>query len=99
MAKENQNQGAKPDMQEVMQMVSELTAENKYLKKQLSQAVEQIKFMNVGEVYKRLDLLWNIITLERTEEIFGPEFFYECVEDFKEIMFPPISEKEEKKDE
>ena len=37
---------------------------------------------------KRIDVLWNIITLRGANEVFGDEFLGECVEDFKEILFP-----------
>ena len=76
------------DVKSVMDMVADLKAENQYLKNKLNQAAEQIKFMTVGEIYKRIDVLWNIITFRGANEVFGDEFLGECVEDFKEILFP-----------
>lgn len=93
-----------PDMENVMKMVSDLKGENEYLKNvlkdmsaKLNHATEQIKFMTIGEVYKRIDVLWNIITLRGAAEIFGDEFYEECIVDFREIMFPPVEEEKEQK--
>lgn len=76
------------DVKSVMDMVADLKAENQYLKNKLSQAAEQIKFMTVGEIYKRIDVLWNIITLRGANEIFGDGFIEECIQDLKDILFP-----------
>lgn len=100
MAKENQRQDVNqvPNVEELVKTVSDLSNENRYLRKNLAQAIEQIKFMNVGEIYKRIDVLWNIITNEESHKFFSKEFIHKCTADLEEIMFPPVETEEDKEE-
>ena len=79
------------DIEAVMKSLSDAQAQAEYFKNKLKGAIEQIQFLSQGEVHKRLDWLWKVITLEGAEDIFGREFYDYCVKDFKEIMTPNVA--------
>lgn len=85
-------QSEKPNVETLMGTIANLQGENKFLKGKLKEASEQIQFLSVGEVHKRLNWLWNVITLKGAEDVFGEDFYAMCVEDFKQIMCPPQEE-------
>lgn len=84
-----------PNLEAVQQEMDKLVAENKYLRGKLNEAAEQMRFMSLGEVHKRLEWLWKVITLEGGEDTFGVEFINYCIEDFKEILTPQPENPEE----
>jgi len=65
-----------------------LKDQNQMLKAKLDQAAEQIKFLSMGEVHKKLEWLWKVITLEDNNEIFGEDFVTSCTQEFKDILTP-----------
>ncbi len=93
--KNTETQNEQPNVETLMNTLANLQGENKFLKEKLKEASSQIQFLSVGEIHKRLNWLWNIITLKGAVEVFGTEFYNFCVEDFKEIMCPPQEESKE----
>lgn len=79
-------------MEPVMRELSQLRLENASLKSNLQKAASQIEFLVQGEMHKKLDWLWKVITLDGAVDVFGVEFFKTCVEEFKGIMTPPEPE-------
>lgn len=82
-----------PNVEQLMNALNQLQNENKFLREKLNEASEQIKFMMSGEVHKKLEWLWKVITTSGTNDIFGNEFIDKCVGEFKEIM--TVEEKSE----
>lgn len=85
-----------PQVEELVRGFNKLDAENKMLKSRLKEAAEQIKFLSMGEVHKKLEWLWKVITLDGGDDIFGDEFLQQCVNEFMEILTPVPEEKENK---
>lgn len=85
-----------PQVEELVRGFNKLDAENKMLKSRLKEAAEQIKFLSMGEVHKKLEWLWKVITLDGGDDIFGDEFLQQCVNEFVEILTPVPEEKENK---
>lgn len=85
-----------PQVEALVKEFNKLDAENKMLKSRLKEAAEQIKFLSMGEVHKKLEWLWKVITLDGGDDIFGDEFLQQCVNEFVEILTPVPEEKENK---
>lgn len=85
-----------PQVEALVREFNKLDAENKMLKSRLKEAAEQIKFLSMGEVHKKLEWLWKVITLDGSDDIFGDEFLQQCVNEFVEILTPVPEEKENK---
>lgn len=77
-----------PNVETLMQEISNLNTQNAMLKSKLNQAVEEIKFLSQGEFHKKLDWLWKVITLEGAAEVFSANFYDHCVKEFVEMMTP-----------
>lgn len=101
MAKEKlqDNVNKMSDNEKFMIQLRQLDAQNKALKNQLSQAVEEIKFLTQAEFHKKLEWLWRVITLENSAAVFTPEFYNTCVAEFMEMMTPQAPEEEAKETE
>lgn len=101
MAKEKlqDNVNKMSDSEKFMVQLRQLDAQNKMLKNQLNQAVEEIKFLTQAEFHKKLEWLWKVITLEGSAEVFSPEFYNNCVTEFKEMLTPQAPEEEAKETE
>lgn len=84
-----------PQIEGLVRQMNKLDAENKMLKSRLTDAAEQIRFLSMGEVHKKLDWLWKVITLEGGEDVFGDLFVKQCIDEFVEILTPAQEEKEE----
>ena len=76
----------------IMRELSQLRMKKEALENNLRKAASQIEFLVQGEVYKKLDWLWKVITLDGAIDVFGEEFYKTCVEEFKGIMTPPEPE-------
>lgn len=77
-----------PNLEVLQQEMDKLVAENKFLRGKLNEAAKQMEFLSVGEVHKRLEWLWKVISLEGSNDVFGNEFLDYCIKDFKDIMTP-----------
>ena len=98
MAKEKMqdNANSMSDNEKFMLQLRQLDAQNKALKNQLNQAIEEIKFLTQAEFHKKLEWLWKVITLENSAEVFSQEFYNTCVAEFTEMMTPQAPEEEAK---
>lgn len=101
MAKEKtqDNVNKMSDSERFMLQLRQLDAQNKALKNQLNQAVEEINLLTQAEFHKKLEWLWRVITLENSAETFSHEFYDKCVAEFIEMMTPQAPEEEAKKTE
>ena len=92
---QEETQNVPPEMETLVKNFANVEAENKMLKGRLAQAMEQMKVMSLGEVHKKLEWLWRVITLEGSNDIFGDDFVEMCAREFMEILTPAPEENEE----
>lgn len=61
-----------------------------------NQLYQQIMSVNMNNLYKRLDYLFQVLNVHaKDNSLFDSEFIIECADEIKDIMTPPKKETEE----
>lgn len=84
--KKNDEQTGKYSYEELNKICAQLSQENQYL-------VNQIQKANMGNMFRRLDYLFEVI---KNASMFDADFVDSCVAEIKEAMTVPAEETEEK---
>ena len=94
-------QQGEPTVENLMFALNKSEATIKQLRMQLGQAAEAYKDvqlrLSLTEFHNRLEFLWKVMFTDGSASLFGRDFITKCAEEFKEMMFPPLAEPKDEK--
>lgn len=95
-------EGEQPSVENLMLALNQANGKVRQMQAQLAQMADACRDMELRlvttEFKHRLEFLWKVLFTEDAKKVFGEVFVEQCNLEFKEMMFPPVPQPEDKED-